>query len=294
MSDPATGDAETLADDGHVLRALGERVRAARVARRMPRRELAEISGVSARYLAQLEAGTGNISVRLLSRVAAALELTLAQLFADGRPREGEAEVLRAWRAAGRVARSHALDRLHLSVERAERICLIGLRGAGKSTLGRQVGEMLNLPFVELNTEVEAAAGMPLGEIMAMMGPETYRVLEKEALQAVTERHNRVILAVAGGIVSDAETYDGLLSRYHTVWLRASPEEHMARVRAQGDMRPMEGMPQAMLKLRGILATRQQDYSRAASELDTSGAPVGRSARDLVELIRERGFLRDM
>lgn len=276
-----------------LLMRVGRIVRAARTARGMPRRVLSEASGISPRYLAQLEGGQGNISLTLMQRVAQALGLRVADLVSDPQAEE-ERRLVTLFRRADRATRESVIHRLEVAAElpdRAQRICLIGLRGAGKSTLGRRAGEALGVPFVELNKDIEAQAGMPVPEIMALYGAEGYRQLEAEAVRRVAARNDRLILAVAGGIVSETETYTTLLARYHTVWVRATAEEHMARVRAQGDMRPMEGQPRAMDQLRALLDARTADYARADAQLDTSGKAVEQSLKALLKLIRDQRFL---
>lgn len=288
--DPAGATASDVDD---LLGRLGRNVRAMRSARRMPRRVLADISGVSPRYLAQLESGQGNISIGLLYRVAQALAVPLIDLLGDD-AHEDELRLVDLFRKADGHTRAGVLHRLEQAApgpERARRICLIGLRGAGKSTLGRGAGEALGLPFVELNKDIELKAGMPVGEIMALYGADGYRQLEAEAVRRVAARHDRLILAVAGGIVSEPETYAVLLARYHTIWIKAAPEEHMTRVRAQGDMRPMKGQPEAMAQLRALLQAREGDYGRAEAALETSGKSVETSLAELLALIRGRGFL---
>ncbi len=273
---------------------VGARVRHAREAKAIPRRVLSEMSGVSSRYLAQLEAGEGNISLSVLTRVAAALGLRLEEVLgeqADERPVAGRVQVL--FDAASPETQTEILRLLqHGQAARAQRICLVGLRGAGKSTLGLRLGQALGLPFVELNREIEGAAGMPVDEIMALYGQEGYRKLEADALTQVIARHDRLVLAVAGGLVAEHATYEQLLARCHTVWLKARPEEHMARVRAQGDERPMAGNPEAMAQLRSILRSRERLYERAHAQLDTSGVAVTDSVRALQALVRARGFVR--
>lgn len=279
--------------DVDILGRLGQRVRLARSAKGMPRRVLSEVSGVSPRYLAQLESGQGNISIALLSRVAEALGMSVADLLADTRSLQ-ETRVLDLYRRADGATQSAVLRRLEVAAEvpdRAKRICLIGLRGAGKSTLGQAVGQALNLPFIELNKEIRAQGGMPVAEIMGLYGPEGYRQLEAEAVRRVASRHDCLILAVAGGIVSEPDTYDALLARYHTIWVRTSPEEHMERVQAQGDLRPMAGQTGAMDQLRSLLTERDAAYARAEAQLDTAGKPVDQSVAELLDLITERGFL---
>jgi len=170
-------------------------------------------------------------------------------------------------------------------------VCLIGLRGAGKSTLGAAVAHALGVPFIELNRAIETAGGMPIAEIMALYGPDGYRQLEADALDRIVAEQTRAIVAVAGGIVGEADTFERLLDRFHTVWVRATPEEHMARVRAQGDTRPMAGHPQAMAQLRLILTGREAEYGRADAVLDTSGASVSASTAALSALIDQHGFI---
>lgn len=276
-----------------LLQRVGRIVRAARTAQGMPRRVLSEASGVSPRYLAQLEGGQGNISLALLHRIARALDLRVADLVSDPQGEE-ERRLVALFRQADRATRESVLHRLEVAADlpdRAQRICLIGLRGAGKSTLGRRAGEALGVPFVELNKDIEAQGGMPVSEIMALYGAEGYRQLEAEAVRRVAARNSRLILAVAGGIVSEADTYSTLLARYHTIWLKAEPEEHMARVRAQGDNRPMDGQPRAMDQLCTLLDARSAEYARADARLDTSGKTEDQSLKAILKLIRGMGIL---
>lgn len=274
---------------------LATRVRAAREAQGLPRRELSERSGVSPRYLAQLEAGEGNISVILLERVAHALNVRIEDLLSESPLMDGDvARVARLYQAAptqvqGRV-RALLAPQNPMAL-RAQRICLVGLRGAGKSTLGRMAAAKLKVPFVELNQEIEAEAGMPLAEVMALYGQDGYRALEAEAVSRIVARHDKLILAVAGGIVGDAAAYDLVLERFHTIWVRTSPGEHMARVRAQGDLRPMEGNPAAMDQLKTLLATRAPSYERALAQVDTAAKPVPTSLNELLAIIAKHRFL---
>jgi XRE family aerobic/anaerobic benzoate catabolism transcriptional regulator len=174
---------------------------------------------------------------------------------------------------------------------RRQRICLIGLRGAGKSTLGRLLGTELNVPFVELHRDIEEQSGMPVGEVMALYGLEGYRRLERQALERVVATHDCLVLAVAGGIVSEPETYGFLLRNFHTIWLKATPDEHMSRVRAQGDERPMAGNPKAMEELKSILTSREGLYAKAEAMVNTSGKTVEKSLLDLVKAVRQLGIL---
>ncbi|MDA7426033.1 helix-turn-helix transcriptional regulator [Thalassococcus lentus] len=281
-----------------VMARAGERVRAARERKGIPRRILAQRSGVSARYLAQLESGEGNISIALLTRVAHALDHRLEWLISEDDPWGSDIlRLVRLFQAADAQTQENVLRALSVDaseMQRAERICLVGLRGAGKSTLGQRASEALSMPFVELNKEIERSAGMAASEIMALYGPEGFRKLEADSLERVIASHDRVMLAVAGGIVAEPATYSRLLAGFHTIWIKASPEDHMLRVRAQGDERPMAGNPEAMLQLRGILRAREALYDRAHAQVDTSGKSVEAALDLLVAIIQTRGFARSV
>ncbi|PCJ08811.1 MAG: transcriptional regulator [Rhodobacteraceae bacterium] len=274
---------------------VGERVRRARERKGISRRILSERSGVSPRYLAQLESGAGNISIGLLQRVAIALDHRIEWLTGEEDPWTSEAlRVGDLFRSSSAETQQMVLTLLAPEPEaslRAGRICLVGLRGAGKSTLGALAGQRLDLPFVELNSEIEAQSGMPVEEVMALYGQEGYRKLEAQAISRISATHDSLILAAAGGVVADPETYTSLRTNFHTIWIKASPDEHMSRVRAQGDERPMAGNPEAMEQLRSILTSREALYGKALAQLDTSGIGVDESLTRLVSLIQERGFL---
>jgi len=274
---------------------VGERVRKARERKGIPRRVLSEMSGVSPRYLAQLEAGEGNISIGLLQRVAIALDHRIDWLMGEDDPWTSDAlRVADLYRGANVDVQKTVLRTLSpepMETRRAHRICLIGLRGAGKSTLGALAGLALDLPFVELNKEIEEQSGMPVNEVIALYGQEGYRRLEAQAINRVIATHDEMILAVAGGIVAEPETFNLLLGHFHTIWLRTSPEEHMARVRDQGDERPMAGNLEAMDQLRSILTSREALYGRALAQLETSAQSVDASLAQLLALIRDRRFL---
>ncbi len=205
----------------------------------MSRKLLAQEADVSERYLGQLELGSGNISVILLARVAAALNTTLADVLVEP--------------------------------ARKNRIALIGLRGAGKSTLGAMLAKQLRMPFVELHREIERDAGLPVAEIFALYGQSGYRRIEQRSLQRALDPEQPSVISVGGGIVTDEDAFKLLLDRCYSVWLRASPEEHMTRVQAQGDLRTMAGNAEAMIELKRILASRTPLYSRADAIVDTSG-----------------------
>ena len=240
-----------------ILLALGRRARAARVDRGWTIREVAERSGVSARFLVQLESGVGNISIRRLDDVARALGTTPAALLAETTP------------AAKPV------------------VALLGLRGAGKTTVGRRLAARLRVPFVELDGLIEQAADLSLAEVFALHGEEYYRRLEREVLEDVLRDGAPLVLATGGGLVASAETYELLQRRAITVWLRARPDDHWNRVVRQGDRRPMANHPQAMADLRALLDTREPLYARADHAIETSGAPVQKVVQELYRVIRE-------
>ncbi len=275
--------------------AVGERVRKARERKGIARRVLSELSGVSQRYLAQLESGGGNISIALLYKVANALDHRVEWLVGEEDPWNSEAaRVAEFYRQATTEQRQRVmqiLDPGRPAQLRRQRICLIGLRGAGKSTLGRLLGKEMSVPFIELNRDIEEQSGMPVSELMALYGQEGYRRLERQAVERVVATSDAVVLAVAGGIVSEPETYGFLLRNFHTIWLKASPEEHMNRVRGQGDERPMAGNPKAMEELKSILTSREVLYAKAESIVNTSGKSVEDSLQDLMTTIRDLGIV---
>jgi XRE family aerobic/anaerobic benzoate catabolism transcriptional regulator len=284
---PSDADVSALA----FVAKVGEEVRRTRERKALTRKRLSELSGVSQRYLAQLEAGAGNISIALLHRVAAALDARVEALVGgEGAPEA--ARVASLYRAANPAARERVMEILDPQARgRRQRIALIGLRGAGKTTLGRRLGENLNLPFVELNREIEAQSGMAVNEVIALYGQEGYRRLERQALERVVATRDRVVLAAAGGLVTAPDSFSFLLAHFHTVWLKAAPEEHMQRVRAQGDERPMAGNPKAMEELNALLAGREALYASAAATVDTSGRALAASAADLESAVRALGVL---
>jgi len=243
------------------------------------------------RYLAQLEGGRGNISIALLARVSLALDHRIEWLVGADDPWSSEvvrfSEFFRRATLNQRRRVMRLLDSGDPTRLRAKRLCLIGLRGAGKSTLGKIVSKELSLPFLELNREIEAVSGIPVNEVMALYGQEGYRRLEKQALERIVATTSESMLAVAGGIVAEPETFSYLLRHFHTVWLKARPEEHMERVRKQGDLRPMQGNPKAMEELRSILTSRESLYAHAEAVVDTSGRTLEQSTKDLMEVVRK-------
>jgi XRE family aerobic/anaerobic benzoate catabolism transcriptional regulator len=250
----------------YYLATLGDRVREARAKRGVSRKLLARDSGVSERYLAQLETGQGNISILLLRQIATALNVSPTELLAEESDEAVEyaltAQFLKRLPPQKLAAVRSQLVRDYGSArdERMKRIALIGLRGAGKSTLGTRLAKALGTPFVELDREIEREAGTSLSEIFLLYGQAGYRRYERRCLQRVLERNDRAVIATGGSIVSEPGTYELLLSACFTVWLKAAPEEHMARVIAQGDTRPMAGNDQAMEDLRRILDWRATLY----------------------------------
>ena len=268
------------------LIALGERVRALRARRGMTRKALALATEVSERHLANLEYGVGNASILVLLQVTQALQCSFAELLGDPKTQSpewlmlcdmlencDEAMLRRIRIAAGELigAGAGADEDTH---GRSSRIALIGLRGAGKSTLGRMLAEDLDFPFVELSREIEKLAGFSTAEILGLYGQNAYRRYERRALEEAIRVYPEAVIATAGGMVSDLMSFNLLLQRCTTVWLRAAPEDHMRRVMAQGDMRPMAASAEAMEDLKSILASRSAFYSKAEHQINTSAQPL--------------------
>ena len=281
------------APDAVFVTGIGRMVRLSRAKRGMTRRQLAQESGASERYLAQIESGQGNPSVLILKSIAQALDVPIIELLprANGRPaamthvldvlaRTPVAELP----ALAELIESHAAR--HVAADRARRIALVGLRGAGKSTLGRRLADELACPFIELDRLVEQDYGARIPDLIEIAGLATFRRYERACLERVIDEHDTAVIATAGGIVSDAETYALLLRRSHTVWVRASPDEHMKRVMEQGDFRPMAQNREAMADLVAILEARRPDYARAQAELDTSGDTIERSFGKLQDVVK--------
>jgi XRE family aerobic/anaerobic benzoate catabolism transcriptional regulator len=282
------------------LVALGERVRRLRAIRGMTRKALAQATGVSERHLANLEHGVGNASILVLLQIAKAFNCALAELVGDvttespewllirellsGR---GEADLQRARESLAQLFGVGGGQRPN----RFQRIALIGLRGAGKSTLGQMLADDLGYPFVELNVEIERVAGCGILEIHNLYGPNAYRRYERRALEEAVQLYPEMVLATPGGLVSEAATFNLLLAHCYTVWLRATPEEHMGRVMAQGDFRPMSGNTEAMADLKRILAGREAFYAKADLTWSTSHMDVGECFAGLRAQVRRAGGL---
>jgi XRE family aerobic/anaerobic benzoate catabolism transcriptional regulator len=277
-----------------LLAVLGERVRGLRAQRGLTRKAVAVSAEVSERHLANLEYGTGNASILVLQQVAQALHCSLAELVGDvttSSPEwllirellehRSEADLRRARIALGELLGSGRGDSA-----RHRRIALIGLRGAGKSTLGPMLAQDLDVPFIELSREIEKLAGCSVREIHDLYGTNAYRRYERRALEETVQIHGEVVIATPGGIVSDPATFNELLSHCTTVWLRAAPEEHMGRVVAQGDTRPIAASKEAMEDLHRILDGRAAFYSKADLSVDTSGQTLAQSFEVLRGTVR--------
>jgi len=254
-SDPALAE---------LTRRIGGHVRALRRARGLPRRVLSEISGVSERYLARLESGNGNVTVGILHRLSLVFGCAVEDLVAGG-------------------ARSNT--------EKGHRLALLGVRGGGKTTLGAAISAARGVPFIEMSSQIEMVSGMDVGEVISLYGQEGFRRYEEEAIASIIEDHDRVVLAVGGGIVEAAANYDLLLRHFHTIWVKASSAEHIGRVRAQGDERPMAGFAAAEEHLSNMLEQREADFSRADLVISTSGVSADTSAAELQKLISNHAIM---
>ncbi|HCY15097.1 MAG: transcriptional regulator [Curvibacter sp. GWA2_64_110] len=287
--------AEGVAEERNpFLIALGERVRGLRSRQGMTRKALATAADISERHLANLEYGVGNVSILVLLQVAAALRCSLAELVGDVTTSSPEWLLIRelleqrdeATLHKVRVTIGEMLGTGGGNAGHSPRVALIGLRGAGKSTLGQQLASDLGFPFVELSREIEKFAGCSISEIQALYGTNAYRRYELRALEEAIQIYPEAVIATPGGLVSDPAAFNLLLAHCTTVWLQASPEDHMRRVTAQGDLRPMAASKEAMEDLKGILAGRAAFYSKAEFTLNTSAQPLEATFQSLRELVR--------
>lgn len=275
------------------LTVLGARIRRLRTQRGLTRKMLAAQSGVSERFLAELETGSGNASVLLLRHLARALDVPVASLVLEGR--EPTTELLDATEFLRQLAPdelhevqqwlSKRFAEAHLE-DRRDRVALIGLRGAGKSTIGPALAKKLDVPFFELDRLIEKASGLPLSAMFDLYGQSGFRRFERSCLDDLLASHTRFVLATGGSIVLEPATFKRLLATCYTVWLRATPEDHMKRVIAQGDMRPIAQSSEAMADLKRILAEREPLYAKASLVIDTSQTPVASALAAIVKQLQ--------
>jgi XRE family aerobic/anaerobic benzoate catabolism transcriptional regulator len=293
VAERSIGNAEEEKDP--FLIALGERLRALRARRGLTRKALARLADVSERHVANVESGVGNASIQFLRQLTTVLNCSLAEMIGDETATAPEwlmiREILRGRSdeelAKARSALAGLFDTPASDLARRQRVALIGLRGAGKSSLGRMLADHWMVPFVELSRHVETIAGCSVAEIHALYGPNAYRRYEYRALEDIIQRYPRAVIATPGGIVSDPGTFNLLLSHCYTVWLKASPREHMERVLAQGDTRPMSGNREAMDDLKNILESRAAFYSKADQAFDTSEMTQETAFFSLMDELRE-------
>jgi XRE family aerobic/anaerobic benzoate catabolism transcriptional regulator len=278
------------------LRTLADKIRDARAQRGMTRNALAADSGVSLRFLAQLESGLGNPSILVLRRIASAMGFPPDDLLSNDPPPAIDRillmQMLRRLSDED-IAKARRVLTQHLGLDTVAEankryVTLIGLRGAGKTTLGRRLAKHRGVPFFELDREVEREYGATVGEILQLHGQPGYRRFERESLQAVLSKHPAAVIETGGGLAADPETLPLLLERSLAIWVRTSPEEHMQRVIDQGDLRPMARSREAMRELKDILKAREPFYRQAHLHLMTSGRTADQSFQELLELL-ERG-----
>jgi XRE family transcriptional regulator, aerobic/anaerobic benzoate catabolism transcriptional regulator len=283
------------AEKNPFLVALGERVRSLRARRGMTRKAVAAAAEVSERHLANLEYGEGNASILVLLQVAGALHCSLFELLGDVTTNSPEWLLIRelleradeATLRRARIAIGEALGTGGATPHAHPRVALVGLRGAGKSSLGQMLADDLGFPFVELSREIEKFAGCSVNEIQNLYGMNAYRRYERRALEEAIQIYPEAVIATPGGLVSDPATFNQLLSHCTTVWLHADPEDHMKRVLAQGDLRPMAHNKEAMEDLKSILAGRAAFYSKSQLKLDTSARPLDETFQALRSMVRE-------
>ncbi len=275
-----------------LLEGLGQKVRALRAGRGMTRKMLAADSSVSERYLAQLEQGRGNISIGLLQRVAKALRTDLGEMLRGGNDVSAEQvlinELIQRLDSDDQHRALQLLYKNFSATQDCSRIALVGMRGAGKTSLGSRLAEHLDIPFVQLVTEIEKLGGMPVAEILSLSGQDGYRRLEEQALLDVLARLEKCVIETGGSIVFETNLLNALLTTCHVVWVKASPEEHMQRVIDQGDMRPMQSNDDAMADLRRILEAREPYYAQSHAIIDTTGSKLEESFQQLADILSKK------
>lgn len=278
----------------NLLEDLGGKVRALRAGRGMTRKMLAADSNVSERYLAQLEQGKGNISIGLLQRVAVALRTNLGDLLGGNKDITAEQVLIKELiQRLDHKDQHRALQLLYQNFSASNdggRIALVGMRGAGKTSLGSRLAEYLEVPFVQLVTEIEQLGGMPVAEILSLSGQDGYRHLEEKALFDVLARLDKCVIETGGSIVSESALFNVLLTSCFVVWIKALPEEHMQRVIDQGDMRPIQSNDDAMAALRRILEVREPFYAQAHVTVDTADSALEKSFQQLRQVLSKRGL----
>ncbi|SFU81716.1 helix-turn-helix transcriptional regulator [Halomonas korlensis] len=288
----SASDVEEAKSQPSLAKSIGERVRAYRARRGIARKNLSAQSGISERYLAQIETGKANISIELLQRLAQAMVVPLHGLL----PALGQQALPNSLSdllhrlSSSQLEEAYQLLARHFAPPRTcqSGIALIGIRFGGKTTLGELLASELSLPFIRLSQVIEAQGGMKVGEVLELGGQRTYRRLERQALEHVNEQHPLSVLEVGGGLVTEPETFQKLLSSFYTVWLKASPDELMRRLMAEGDMRPLEGNNLKIAKedLTRILTERDADYRQADHILETTGRTVEECFLELVSVSR--------
>lgn len=269
---------------------ISRQVRRARAAAGLTRKELAARAAVSERYLSQLESGEANVSIGILARVAGALGTDMISLLrVQDMTRSMNPQLARIIATLSAVEQAGLVPVIERAIQDRRRslkgVALLGLRGAGKSTIGAALAQRHGLRFVSITREVEARAGMALNELFNLAGQESYRALENDVVADLTRSAGAIVLETSGGIVGNVEAMDAIFAHFHTVWLRASPEEHLQRVVGQGDMRPMHGNPRALEQLKALLQQREADYARAEMILVTSGKSIDVCVAELSQII---------
>lgn len=294
QSENTTATGASSLDDDEFLRLVGDRIRDLRARRGMTRKTLAHDSGVSERYLAQIESGQGNISIVRLRDIAVAMGLPLEDV-ASVAP-ECAPELILLTQYLHRLSPSQLIQAKRLLLtqfeyeERRDRIALIGLRGAGKTTLGKMLAKHHGIPFVELAREIEDESGMTLAELFSLYGQTAYRRYERRALRAVAEKYDRFVLSVGGSVVSEAATFEELLTTCYTIWIKASPAEHITRLVAQGDQRLLANCQEATDDLEHILSQREAMYASANAVIDTTGRSIEDSFAELIALAPNKHY----